>query len=630
MDALSALADTLLLRLAWTATQATLLITVLWLIMRCMPRLSPAIRCMLWWLVAAQLLLGMAISTPVQLHWLEPVEQAHAVVAAHVITHVESTGNALVDHAAAAMPQRTGPIWSWSEALLSLWLSMVLLHIAFAVQHWQESRSLLREARPATSAALQTLCIEQAHALGMRRPPTLRISDAILSPQVTGLWRPVVLLPAEQTLSAEELSMAIAHELAHIHRGDLWLGWLPAIAQRLFFFHPLVNWAMREYAVYREAACDAHVLQRHGAAPQHYGHLLVRLGVVDPMHSSLAGASSTFLHLKRRLIMLQQSVNDTTPRLRGWLLVAAIALIGILPYRVTASTAKQSDTAAANVDSIPAPPAIPAAPVPPPEPMTPAAPPVPPEAVPPVPPVPPAPPAPPAEHNLGFAARYMDINTHSSAARSVLLYDGEVVLFDGSNSDLADVQLMRKSGGPMLWFRRGNRTYLSRDADLIRRAKDAYAPINDIARAQSDAAMRQSELAAEQSAFVAQQSSLAARESRLVGYEAQLESQRVSIESKRVSLQSATSQKDSAQEEVLKGQAAGIDAGLDATRAEIARERKALQQAREMLAKQQAELGASHASSMAQQTAAAQEANQHLNKLLDEAVAQGTAKPASR
>jgi hypothetical protein len=43
------------------------------------------------------------------------------------------------------------------------------------------------------------------------------------------------------TLTPNESSMALAHELAHLRRGDLWLGWLPAIAQRLFFFHPLAE-----------------------------------------------------------------------------------------------------------------------------------------------------------------------------------------------------------------------------------------------------------------------------------------------------------------------------------------------------------------------------------------------------
>jgi bla regulator protein BlaR1 len=635
MHALSALADVLLPRLAWTAAQATLLIAALWLIVRCVPKLPPAVRCMLWWLVAAQLVLGVAVESPVQLHWLKSSVRAPAIVANNVIVHVDEGAAAAlpVQQTMAAASQAPALAWSWSwqEAVLLLWLSIVLLHVAFALRQWMESRALLREARPATSAALQMVCVEQAHALGMRRAPLLLVSDAVVSPQVTGLWRPVVLLPAEPTLSSEELSMAIAHELAHIRRGDLWLGWIPAVAQRLFFFHPLVNWAMREYAIYREAACDAQVLQRHGAAPQHYGHLLVRLGVVDPMHSSLAGASSTFVHLKRRLIMLQQSVEDTTPRVRGWLLVAAIALIGILPYRVTAANVEQqADAASANsipvpptapaTPAAPAMPATPAEPAPPPVPPTPPAPAAPsPPPVPPAPAEPPAPPAPPTDQNLGFNARDMDIYTRNDADRGFALYDGNLLIVNGKDSDLADIRHARTSNGPMLWFRRGGKAYVSHDAELIAHAKAAYAPIREVTYAQS-------ELAAQQSSLAGQQSGLAAREGALASREAELASRRASLESQRAVLQGAAAEKNSAQYQALQGQ---MD-GLDASHADIDRERRELQEEEQALSRQEAELSARQTHQSAQQTAALRQANQQLEKVLDEALARGLAKPTNR
>lgn len=604
MDSFSAFADTLLPRLAWTAGQATLLIAVLWLIMRYVPRLSPAMRCMLWWLVGAQLLLGIAIGTPVQLHWLQPAQPAlpHTVVIQDVS---ESSGSVLPTQYVIA-PASHASAWTWSEAALLAWLAIVLLHAAFALRHWMQSRALVREARPATSASLQALCAQQARTLGMRRPPALRISDAIVSPQVTGLWRPVVLLPSEQTLSQEEIAMAIAHELAHVHRGDLWLGWIPALAQRLFFFHPLVSWAMREYAIYREAACDAQVLQRHDAAPQHYGHLLVRLGVVNPMHSSLAGASSTFRHLKRRLIMLQQSVNDTTPRLRGWMLVAAIALIGVLPYRVTArNTEQQPHTAVTYVDSLPPPP--PAAPAPPP------APPAPPASA------PPAPPPPPAAPELGFNARYITIHTHDNAPSSIVLYDGDTVIVDGNDSDIADIQRMHKSDGPLLWFRRNGRTYVSHDANLVRQAKDAYTPVNQRTAAEAKLAARRSELAAQEGA-------LASRDGALAGREAELSSRHASIDAQRLALQNAPAQQQYVQELSLQGQ----ERGLSATQQEIDREHQELNRQMGALSRRQLELSTEEKTLSKQHATDAAQANQRLNKLLDDAVAQGLVKPADR
>ena len=59
--------DILLERLAWTSLQAALLFAIVWSLIRFVPRLTPAVRCMLWWLLGAQLVLGLAIGSPVRL-----------------------------------------------------------------------------------------------------------------------------------------------------------------------------------------------------------------------------------------------------------------------------------------------------------------------------------------------------------------------------------------------------------------------------------------------------------------------------------------------------------------------------------------------------------------------------------
>lgn len=602
MDTLRTLADVLLPRLAWASAQAVLLIAALWLVMRYVPRLSAAVRCMLWWLVGAQLLLGIALSTPVPLRWLKPVEQTSFTTPHEVIVHLgadTSAARAATQATAIAAPTRHW-IASWPEAVLLLWLSIVLLQVMFAIRHWREARALLREAHAPAGLALPALCMQQARALGMRRAPAVRISDAIVSPQVSGLWRPVVLLPSEQTLSQDELAMAIAHELAHIHRGDLWLGWIPALAQRLFFFHPLVNWAMREYAIYREAACDAQVLQRHDATPQHYGHLLVRLGVVNPVYSSLAGASSTFLHLKRRLIMLQQS--ESRPRTQGWLLVAAMALIGVLPYRVTAARAEQTSTStqtqsAADAYAIPPPPPAPAIPPAPPSP-----------AVPPAPPPPPAP---------DFNAAHVDIDTRAHADHGFALLDGDTVIVQGSDADLAQAQRLQHGSAPLLWLRQNNKSYLIRDKDVIRQAKDIYAQTAQIARAQGELAGKQGELAG-------LQAGLAARQADLASWQADVEGRRAAMEAERAAQRSAP--QDGAKEADIEGQLRG----LAREQAEIQRQSKAIDQQAAALSKQETELTQRETAMSKQEQQRSQDRDRQLDRVLSDAIAKGLAKPVDR
>ncbi len=170
--------------------------------------------------------------------------------------------------------------------------------------------------------------------------PRLRVSTAIGTPQVTGLTRPVILLPvgALESFSTRELSLTLCHELMHVKRFDLWHGWIPSVAARLFFFHPLARLAAREYAIAREAACDARVLAFMDAPAYDYGRLLMRLGITAREAApAAAGASPTLHTLKRRLLML----HDASPHARGlsprWWALAAIAAMLVIPMRPTAA-----------------------------------------------------------------------------------------------------------------------------------------------------------------------------------------------------------------------------------------------------------------------------------------------------
>jgi bla regulator protein BlaR1 len=131
--------------------------------------------------------------------------------------------------------------------------------------------------------------------------------------------------------------MALCHELAHVKRRDLPLGSVPALVEALFFFHPFARLATREYALSREAACDAAVLDALDAPPHEYGRLLLHLGVAMPrMGLSVAGMSSASACLKRRLVMLDDPpVSLRRPRLLTVAAVCAMA-IAMVPVRLVA------------------------------------------------------------------------------------------------------------------------------------------------------------------------------------------------------------------------------------------------------------------------------------------------------
>lgn len=600
MPSLNVLLDALLMRLAWTSAQAVLLIGAVWLIGRLLPQLSSGLRCTLWWLVGLQLILGLCWSTPLQLRVLPPAAQvetatqiATALPAAAVMRVAPTVSRSTPSRVSL---RATAPAWHahWRLMLISLWLAAMLVQLIVAANQWRHARRLLRDSQPLTDDSLRAAGAEQARTLGLRRQPQWRVSSAISSPQVTGLWRTTVLLPADQRLTLAESAMAMAHELAHLRRGDLWLGWIPAIAQRLFFFHPLVAWAVREYALSREAACDAQVLQQTGTMPQAYGHLLLRLGIAHPMHSGLAGASPSFHNLKRRLTMLQQTDNLPRPRTRAWPLIILIVLAGVLPYRVTASAPQTSATAHSTL-AVPAPP-----------------PPLPPPPPPPAPLPSPPPPPPPPRHANNFSAHHVDIDTSADAAYGFALLDGDSVTINGSDADVDAVNRLRKANQPVLWFRRGDKAYLVRDSAYIQRAKAIYAPVMALGK-------QQGALGGEQGRLGGLQGGLGARQGALGSQQGQLASQQAKLAGEQASL--AGQAGDDKRQAELEARQAVLQSRED----ELGKQQDVLGQQQEALGKQQESLGARQEALGKRQEQATAQANQQVGKLLDEALAKGAA-----
>jgi beta-lactamase regulating signal transducer with metallopeptidase domain len=624
MSTLPALLDALSTRLLWTSAQACLLIGAVALACHLLPRLPAAVRCMLWWLVGAQLVLGLAWHTPLQLRWLPPPDDAPLIVttpAPPVVLPMATQPVARRAPSAAFVAPPPASRFAWPRFLLVLWLGGVGLQLALAArQGWRVARAR-HGARPAPPA-WQAVCRVHARRLGLRHAPGLALSPAIGSPQVLGAWRPLVLFPADARLSDEETAMAIAHELAHLRRGDLWLGWVPALAQRLFFFHPLVAWAMREYALSREAACDAQALACTGGAPQAYGRLLLRLGVATPLPSGLAGASPTFHNLKRRLTMLQH-IEATPRRSRGWLLLVAIAAAGVLPYRVTAGSADmpRASAAAQHVQPPPAPP-VPPAPA---APATPSFTPPPPPPMPPMPEAPPAPPPPPPPPPElaavdGLFARHVYVDRREQQEGSFALLDDESIVVTAPKADMPAIRRLHEgSDGPLLWFRHDGKAYVTRDAELVASAQRAYAPVEALAREQGKLAGKQGKLAGKQ-AGLARRSAGFARE------QAMLARQQAALARESMLAQAASGADDAD----AKGRQAR-ERELEKQQAKLERKHAALEKA---IAAQQQDLEAQQAAFEKEQRAlahreqeASRKAEQQMQQVLQEAIRSGKAKP---
>jgi flagellar biosynthesis GTPase FlhF len=139
------------------------------------------------------------------------------------------------------------------------------------------------------------------------------------------------------------LRLVLAHELSHLRRRDPLLGWIPALAEMLFWFHPLARLSSREYLSASEELCDADALRATSASPRDYGELLLDFAV--GRHSVLPGSASCGTpagrRLKRRIEMLSNHGSITKwQRFSAAVFAALFVLIGFTPVRLSAHESK--------------------------------------------------------------------------------------------------------------------------------------------------------------------------------------------------------------------------------------------------------------------------------------------------
>jgi bla regulator protein blaR1 len=221
--------------------------------------------------------------------------------------------------AGSAAPKR-----DWLSKILPgvffLWLAGALFALLGSMRGYWRLRRASRQARPTTAE-------EMGIRLELPRSVSLSLSAEVRSPVLVGLWHPVILLPRDfaEWTSVEEREAMIAHELAHVAGFDHYTNLVPIALNVIFFFHPLVRYACRQFCVEREMACDDRVID-HGADAAMYAESLVKVaersvkGKSDDLASYNLGQPAFFTSkqaLERRIEMV---LNTDRVRVlaRGW------------------------------------------------------------------------------------------------------------------------------------------------------------------------------------------------------------------------------------------------------------------------------------------------------------------------
>lgn len=539
-------------------------------------------------------------------------------------------------------------------AVASIFLARFLVGLAFGHRLLQASRRIaepnlnLRLARRATAAGLAYI-------------PRAAESEFISVPLTMGAVRSTILLPADwREWDDAKLDAVLAHEVSHVARRDALTQRLSLLHRAIFWFSPLAWWLDRHLANLAEQASDEAALAC-GADRKRYARTLLEF--FEALHAApnrvwwqgvaMAKAGQAEERVER-ILSWKGTINMGIKKsLAVALLALAVPIVSLVASVRSASAHPQSVAPIHAQQRTSAPPAT-SAPTPAPEPAPqfqpetsaasvdeptdeitsdgPAGPPVPPAppvgvvggiaGTPPVAPVGPTPPvaqaapvAPTEPSHRGFSYHY----GFDDEQRFVIVSGKtDSLTMSGTSEDARHVERLRKNiSGDFIWFQRDEKSYVIRDQATVDRAKQLWAPQQELGK-------RQEELGKQQEALGKRQQELGAKmeQVRVNVPDMSAELEKLKAELKQLSSGATSEQVGHIQSEIgeLQSKIGQVQSRAGDQQGKLGQEMGALGEQQGKLGAQQGELGR-------QQAELAKNATRQMKQLLDEAITKGTAQP---
>lgn len=172
--------------------------------------------------------------------------------------------------------------------------------------------------------------------LNIKKEIPLLESSLVKTPIIMGVFSPKVILPKGfwDSFSVKEGRYIFLHELTHYKNKDLFINHITAIFQIIYWFNPLIWYALKEMKVDREIVCDITVLTSLNEDYHlEYGHTIINF-------ASTLFKSSPFLQvadigggknqIKRRIVEIASFKNENYKT--KFKSIVALSLLSLLVF----------------------------------------------------------------------------------------------------------------------------------------------------------------------------------------------------------------------------------------------------------------------------------------------------------
>jgi beta-lactamase regulating signal transducer with metallopeptidase domain/uncharacterized GH25 family protein len=290
------------------------------------------------------------------------VAATHSVDSPAVASSVKENSDEQPVEAAAASTSLIKSTAPWIVAVYAIGVVMMLVRLCFSAAN---ANRLVRTATIQKDDRLNQIVQLISQQWNMRIAPVVAVTQQVVVPHVVGLFRPVILLPASAMtgLSTDELSLVLAHEIAHLRRFDLWAAMVQRFAEAVLFFNPAVWLLSRRVSEFREFCCDDLVCQNAAASQKEIGIRyaqallqVVSLSAADhrntPGLTALAASGRAPSELRRRIArLLNEPLSEPFPAGRSLLILFGACLLWLtLPVFLPTNLSNGPNSSASMAD----------------------------------------------------------------------------------------------------------------------------------------------------------------------------------------------------------------------------------------------------------------------------------------
>jgi len=143
-------------------------------------------------------------------------------------------------------------LWLFAPAV---WLLGTFVALARLAGGLLTNLRIRRAAEPLHDPSWTEVVAQGCAQVGLAHAPTIRVSRLIAVPAVSGVLKPMLLLPPDASEWSDSCrTVVVLHELAHLKRRDCLVQLLSDVARALYWFHPLMHAAALRLRDERDSA----------------------------------------------------------------------------------------------------------------------------------------------------------------------------------------------------------------------------------------------------------------------------------------------------------------------------------------------------------------------------------------